>query len=101
MFFLENFWKKTTSCAAGFGICVSGTVCLGEVGKREVKNFQDPEWNKTRISPKSCTILVDMDDLFALLRKSGAGCHLGGIFAGSVGYEDDLLLLSPSRSGME
>ena len=44
---------------------------------------------------------VYMDELLTLLRKSGVGCYVGGIFAGVVGYADDLLLLSPSRSGMQ
>ena len=41
-----------------------------------------------------------MDDLIKKLRKAGAGCHLGGVFCGVVGYADDLLLLAPSRSAM-
>ena len=40
-------------------------------------------------------------DLIVKLRNSGVGCHLGGVFCGVVGYADDLLLLAPSRSGME
>ena len=44
---------------------------------------------------------VYMDDLIVKLRNSGVGCHLGGVFCGVVGYADDLLLLAPSRSGME
>ena len=34
------------------------------------------------------------------MRKSGVGCHVEGVFAGAVGYADDLLLLAPSRSAM-
>ena len=44
---------------------------------------------------------VYMDSLLVRLRKSGVGCHIGGVFAGAVGYADDLLLLAPSRSGMQ
>ena len=44
---------------------------------------------------------VYMDELLLRLRKSGVGCHVGGVFAGAVGYADDLLLLAPSRSGMQ
>ena len=43
---------------------------------------------------------VYMDELLSWLRKSGVGCHVGGVFAGAVGYADDLLLLAPSRSAM-
>ena len=42
-----------------------------------------------------------MDDLIVRLRKSGVGCHIGGVFCGVVGYADDLLLMAPSRSAME
>ena len=44
---------------------------------------------------------VYMDDLILRLRKAGVGCHMGGVFCGVVGYADDLLLMAPSRSGME
>ena len=44
---------------------------------------------------------VYMDDLLLCLRKSGVGCQVGGVFAGAVGYADDLLLLAPSRSAMQ
>ena len=42
-----------------------------------------------------------MDDLIMKLRRSGVGCHIGGVFCGVTGYADDLLLLAPSRSAME
>ena len=44
---------------------------------------------------------VYVDDLLLLLRKSGVGCYVGGVFAGAVGYADELLLLAPSRDGMQ
>ena len=44
---------------------------------------------------------VYMDDLIVRLRRAGVGCHMGGVFCGVVGYADDLLLMTPSRSGME
>ena len=44
---------------------------------------------------------VYMDDLIIMLRKSGVGCHVGGVFCGVVGYADDLCLLAPNRSAME
>ena len=44
---------------------------------------------------------VYMDDLIVKIRKSGVGCHVGGVFCGVVGYADDLCLLAPSRSAME
>ena len=44
---------------------------------------------------------VYMDDLIVKLRKAGVGCHMGGLYTGVVGYADDLLLLSASRSGLQ
>jgi len=44
---------------------------------------------------------VYMDDLFALLRHSGFGCHIGQHFAGGVGFADDLKLLAPSKKGLQ
>ena len=43
---------------------------------------------------------VYMDDLIVMLRRSGVGCHVSGVFCGVVGYADDLCLLAPSRSAM-
>lgn len=42
-----------------------------------------------------------MNDLFDILRKSGSGCRIGNSYAGAFGYADDLLLISPSRSGLQ
>ena len=45
--------------------------------------------------------LVYINDLIVLLRESGFGCHIGGLFVGCLGYADDILLLSGSRSGLQ
>ena len=42
-----------------------------------------------------------MNDLFGELRRSRSGCFLGSFYAGVHGYADDLLLLCPSRSGLQ
>jgi hypothetical protein len=42
-----------------------------------------------------------MDGLFTLLRDAKTGCHVGKYFAGAMGYADDLLLLCPSRKGLQ
>ena len=42
-----------------------------------------------------------MNDLFGLLRDTKSGCHIGNYFAGAMGYADDLLLLCPSRKGLQ
>ena len=39
--------------------------------------------------------------LLALLRESGVGCHVGGVYVGVVGYADDILLLAPSREAAQ
>ena len=42
-----------------------------------------------------------INDLIVLLREAGFGCHVGGLFVGCLGYADDILLLSGSRSGLQ
>ena len=42
-----------------------------------------------------------MNDLFEILRNSRSGCKIANLFAGVFGYADDLLMISPSRSGLQ
>ena len=35
------------------------------------------------------------------LKECGFGCHLGNMYFGALGYTDDLVLLSPSRDGLQ
>ena len=42
-----------------------------------------------------------INDLFKLLRKSKSGCYIGSYFAGAMGYADDLLMICPSRKGLQ
>ena len=58
-------------------------------------------WNIIGATSGTSLFSVYMDELLSWLRKSGVGCHVGGVFAGAVGYADDLLLLAPSRSAMD
>ena len=44
---------------------------------------------------------VYIDPLFSLLRQSGVGCHIAGVYVGVVGYADDLILLAPSREAAQ
>ena len=44
---------------------------------------------------------VYIDGLIKELRRSGLGCCLDTFFYGCLGYADDLLLLSASRSGLQ
>ena len=43
---------------------------------------------------------VYLDDLLKELRRLGLGCYISGVWMGATCYADDLLLLSPTRSGM-
>ena len=40
------------------------------------------------------------DSLLTALGDSGAGCHLGHLFAGAFAYADDIVLLAPTKSGL-
>ena len=44
---------------------------------------------------------VYLDDLLKEVRKLGVGCHMAGKWMGATAYADDLLLMSPTRSGMQ
>ena len=35
------------------------------------------------------------------LRKLGLGCQVAGVYMGAVGFCDDLLLMAPTRDGMQ
>ena len=50
------------------------------------------------ISPVLFTIYAD--SVLDNLRDSGLGCYIGHIFAGALAYADDIVLLSPSLSGL-
>ena len=59
--------------------------------------------NGVRQGAVSSPILFSLyiDQLFTVLRSSGLGCRLNNQFYGCLGYADDLLLLSASRSGLQ
>ena len=44
---------------------------------------------------------VYVDDLLGELRGLGVGCHVAGLYYGAVGFCDDILLLAPTRDGMQ
>ena len=44
---------------------------------------------------------VYIDDLFDILRESGLGCYINSYFYGAASYADDIVLLSPSRTGLQ
>ena len=51
------------------------------------------------MSPTLFSIYID--DLFNILKTSGLGCYIGSYFYGAVSYADDIVLLSPSRTGLQ
>ena len=42
-----------------------------------------------------------MYELLMKLKSSGIGCHIGPHYVGALGYADDLVLMSPSRNGLQ
>ena len=70
-------------------------------GKAKSELF--PMINGTRqgsvLSPALFSIY--MDEILICLRELGVGCYVGGVFMGAIGYADDLVLLAPTRTGME
>ena len=44
---------------------------------------------------------VYIDQLITILRQSGFGCHIYGVFFGAIIYADDIFLLSASRTGLQ
>ena len=44
---------------------------------------------------------IYMDEILEKLRNLGVGCYVGDVFMGAMGYADDLVLLAPTRTGMQ
>ena len=51
------------------------------------------------LSPALFAIYVD--DLLQELKSLGVGCHVAGVYMEAVGFCDDILLLAPTRDGMQ
>lgn len=51
------------------------------------------------LSPTLFSIYVD--ELFNLLKLSGFGCTINSYFYGAISYADDIVLLCPSREGLQ
>ena len=47
------------------------------------------------------SFVLYINELLALLKNSGLGCHIHGVFFGALVFADDILLLSASRSGLQ
>ena len=44
---------------------------------------------------------IYIDNLLVSLKNNDIGCHVGSHFCGAFGYADDIMLLSPSVSGLQ
>ena len=44
---------------------------------------------------------VYIDSLFSVLRRNRTGCWINGMYAGIMGYADDMWLLSPTQDGLQ
>ena len=51
------------------------------------------------LSPTLFSLYID--DLLILLESSGFGCHIKNYYYGSSAYADDIVLMSPSRNGLQ
>ena len=51
------------------------------------------------LSPSLFSLYIDK--LLMTLKSSGFGCHVGNHFYGASVYADDIILLSPTRSGLQ
>ena len=62
-----------------------------------------PVLNGVRQGAVSSPLLfsVYIDGLLRQLRNSGLGCYVDQFFFGCLGYADDLLIMSASRSGLQ
>ena len=67
------------------------------------KSFEFGVSNGVRQGAVSSPILFGLylDKLIQMLRKSGIGCTIGKHYLGVMVYADDIILLSPSRLGLQ
>ena len=42
-----------------------------------------------------------VDDIAKLLRASGQGCHISGVFVGCILFADDLALMAPTKAALQ
>ena len=74
---------------------------MGEMGKLQVHNFLHCERHQTGLYLVPSLFAVYVDELLVELRNLGLGCMVAGVYMGAVGFCDDLLLMSPTRDGMQ
>ena len=67
--------------------------------KSEVFSIVNGTRQGSILSPTLFALYVD--ELLVELRALGIGCHIAGVYMGAFGFCDDLLLLAPTRDGMQ
>ena len=60
-----------------------------------------PFWYRKGSILSPALFALYVDELLVELRALGIGCKVAGIYMGAVGFCDDLLLLAPTRDGMQ
>ena len=75
--------------------------CKVKWGDAESDQFEVPLGTKQGgiISPKLFSLYID--DIAAILRRHGVGCHFLKLFVGCILFADDMALLAPSRSALQ
>ena len=75
--------------------------CNVRWGSHESETFSIS--NGVRQGAVSSPVLFSLyiDSLFIILQESGFGCHIDHLYYGVFAYADDIVLLSPSRTGLQ
>ena len=75
--------------------------CTVRWGNHESETFNIS--NGVRQGAVSSPVLFSLyiDSLFQTLEDSGLGCHIDHLYFGVCAYADDIVLLSPTRSGLQ
>ena len=78
-----------------------GQQCNVRWGSHESDSFSIS--NGVRQGAVSSPVLFSLyiDSLFPMLQDSGYGCHIDHLYYGVFAYADDIVLLSPTRSGLQ
>jgi len=72
-----------------------------EVGQCSLKLISSDKWSETRSSELSYLFCIYIDKLIKQLQYSSIGCQISNVYLGVWVYADDIILLSPSRRGLQ
>ena len=70
-------------------------------GNKFSETFSVSNWVRQGGVISGIFFVVYIDKLLKLLRSSGLGCSIFGVFFGAIIYADDIFLLSTSRNGLQ